>query len=242
MIQIPLLVLFNAVYVRSASFWPLIYLFLLYSPLHHHLAGTLSHLQDVGFMLIFSDIHLWASIFSVILVNYIFMDGKCDYFQGMLSFPDTTRGFLLLYQKVCGIFGLPKRDLDCNQLFFAGTALVVVYLILLALYFFAPSPRSCWGSFQEKKNKHTFPSFSDGVLLHMIRKRNRMKKRNSAFMSQWWIDGCFCHQALAIMKMWLMTWNVNVNIFHFRFHCKMWLLDEINALVSEIFPSSASLH
>ncbi|XP_075886297.1 cation/H+ exchanger protein 1 [Nelusetta ayraudi] len=74
MIQIPLLILFNAFY-------------------------------DVGFILVFSDIHLWASIFSVILVNYIFMDGKCDYFQ--------------------------------------GTALVVVYLILLALYFFAPSPRSC---------------------------------------------------------------------------------------------------
>uniref|UniRef100_H3CQ62 Cation/H+ exchanger protein 1 n=1 Tax=Tetraodon nigroviridis TaxID=99883 RepID=H3CQ62_TETNG len=74
MIQIPLLILFNAFY-------------------------------DVGFTLIFSDIHLWASIFSVILVNYIFMDGKSDYFQ--------------------------------------GTALVVVYLILLALYYFAPSPRTC---------------------------------------------------------------------------------------------------
>ncbi|XP_034019255.1 cation/H+ exchanger protein 1 [Thalassophryne amazonica] len=74
MIQIPLLILFNAFY-------------------------------DVGFILVFSDIHLWSSIFSVILVNYIFMDGKCDYFQ--------------------------------------GTALVVVYLILLALYFFAPSPSSC---------------------------------------------------------------------------------------------------
>ncbi|XP_062339500.1 cation/H+ exchanger protein 1 isoform X1 [Osmerus eperlanus] len=74
MIQIPLVILFNAFY-------------------------------DVGFVLIFSDLHLWASIFSVILVNYIFMDGKCDYFQ--------------------------------------GTALVVVYLILLAVYFFAPSPSSC---------------------------------------------------------------------------------------------------
>lgn len=41
--------------------------------------------KDVGFILVFSDIHLWASIFSVILVNYIFMDGKCDYFQGELS-------------------------------------------------------------------------------------------------------------------------------------------------------------
>ncbi|KAK3564769.1 hypothetical protein QTP86_025270 [Hemibagrus guttatus] len=51
MIQIPILILFNAFY-------------------------------DVGFVLIFSDLHLWASIFSVILVNYIFMDGKSDYFQG----------------------------------------------------------------------------------------------------------------------------------------------------------------
>ncbi|XP_076877803.1 uncharacterized protein cax2 isoform X3 [Brachyhypopomus gauderio] len=74
MIQIPILILFNAIY-------------------------------DVGFVLIFSDLHLWASIFSVIVVNYIFMDGKSDYFQ--------------------------------------GTALVVVYLILLALYFFAPSPAGC---------------------------------------------------------------------------------------------------
>ncbi|KAL0963057.1 hypothetical protein UPYG_G00349150 [Umbra pygmaea] len=74
MLQIPLLVLFNAFY-------------------------------DVGFVLIFSDLHLWASIFSVIVVNYIFMDGKSDYFQ--------------------------------------GAALVVVYLILLALYFFAPSPAAC---------------------------------------------------------------------------------------------------
>ncbi|XP_038155942.1 low affinity vacuolar monovalent cation/H(+) antiporter-like [Cyprinodon tularosa] len=60
---------------------------------------------DVGFVLLFSDQHMWASIFSVILVNYIFMDGKSDYFQ--------------------------------------GTALVVVYLILLASYYFAPSPAVC---------------------------------------------------------------------------------------------------
>nr|XP_020467743.1 putative cation exchanger C521.04c isoform X2 [Monopterus albus] len=60
---------------------------------------------DVGFVLLFNDMHLCASIFSVILVNYIFMDGKSDYFQ--------------------------------------GTALVVVYLILLALYYFAPSPAGC---------------------------------------------------------------------------------------------------
>ncbi|XP_075711218.1 uncharacterized protein LOC142747990 [Rhinoderma darwinii] len=58
-----------------------------------------------GFTLVFSDLHLWASMFSVILMNYIFMDGKCDYFQ--------------------------------------GTVLVMVYLILLAMYFFAPSPAGC---------------------------------------------------------------------------------------------------
>ncbi|XP_069621477.1 uncharacterized protein [Ranitomeya imitator] len=58
-----------------------------------------------GFTLIFSDLHLWACMFSVILMNYIFMDGKCDYFQ--------------------------------------GTVLVIVYLILLAMYFFAPSPVGC---------------------------------------------------------------------------------------------------
>uniref|UniRef100_H3B195 Cation/H+ exchanger protein 2 n=1 Tax=Latimeria chalumnae TaxID=7897 RepID=H3B195_LATCH len=58
-----------------------------------------------SFTLLFSDLHLWASIFSVILMNYIFMDGKCDYFQ--------------------------------------GTVLVVVYLILMAMYFFAPSPIGC---------------------------------------------------------------------------------------------------
>ncbi|KAM4749554.1 uncharacterized protein WCC33_007005 [Rhinophrynus dorsalis] len=57
------------------------------------------------FTLVFSDLHLWASMFSVILMNYIFMDGKCDYFQ--------------------------------------GTALVFVYFILLAMYFFAPSPAGC---------------------------------------------------------------------------------------------------
>ncbi|XP_078091920.1 cation/H+ exchanger protein 1 isoform X2 [Mustelus asterias] len=64
-----------------------------------------SVIYPVGFNLLFSDLHLWASIFSVILMNYIFMDGKCDYFQ--------------------------------------GTALVVVYLIIMSMYFFAPSPSGC---------------------------------------------------------------------------------------------------
>ncbi|XP_064277698.1 uncharacterized protein LOC135301477 isoform X3 [Passer domesticus] len=58
-----------------------------------------------NFTLIFSDLHVYASMFSVVLMNYIFMDGKCDYFQ--------------------------------------GTVLVMVYFILLAVYFFAPSPSGC---------------------------------------------------------------------------------------------------
>ncbi|XP_006265206.2 uncharacterized protein LOC102566137 isoform X2 [Alligator mississippiensis] len=58
-----------------------------------------------GFILVFSDLHVYASMFSVVLMNYIFMDGKCDYFQ--------------------------------------GTVLVMVYFILLAVYFFAPSPAGC---------------------------------------------------------------------------------------------------
>lgn len=79
MIQIPLLILFNAFYVSAQ----LIYLFTQCSNLNHELTWTpIFSLKDVGFVLVFSDIHLWASIFSVVLVNYIFMDGKCDYFQG----------------------------------------------------------------------------------------------------------------------------------------------------------------
>uniref|UniRef100_A0A672NXL4 Cation/H+ exchanger protein 2 n=1 Tax=Sinocyclocheilus grahami TaxID=75366 RepID=A0A672NXL4_SINGR len=45
---------------------------------------------DVGFVVIFSNMHLWASIFSVILVNYIFMDGKsAKYYlnQGLVILP-----------------------------------------------------------------------------------------------------------------------------------------------------------
>ncbi|XP_064359725.1 uncharacterized protein LOC112994261 [Dromaius novaehollandiae] len=58
-----------------------------------------------NFTSVFSDPHVYASMFSVVLMNYVFMNGKCDYFQ--------------------------------------GTVLVMVYFILLAVYFFAPSPSSC---------------------------------------------------------------------------------------------------
>lgn len=38
----------------------------------------------MGFYVVFNDIHLWAVIFSVVIINYIFQDGKSDYFQGQL--------------------------------------------------------------------------------------------------------------------------------------------------------------
>lgn len=54
--------------------------------------------QDVGFVLLFSDLHLWASIFSVLLVNYIFMDGKSDYFQGKSeTFENVNKCYLFIH-------------------------------------------------------------------------------------------------------------------------------------------------
>ncbi|CAH1777879.1 unnamed protein product, partial [Owenia fusiformis] len=60
-------------------------------------------IKDLGLILVFTDIHLWSVIFAVIMMNYVFQDGKSNYFQ--------------------------------------GTALVLVYLALIAMYFFAPNPR-----------------------------------------------------------------------------------------------------
>lgn len=81
MIQIPILVLFNIFYVSGFG-----YAFfdadILQIFSDSCINVTIFLWQDVGFVLIFSDLHLWASIFSVIVVNYIFMDGKSDYFQG----------------------------------------------------------------------------------------------------------------------------------------------------------------
>ncbi|KAL4230443.1 hypothetical protein ACF0H5_010825 [Mactra antiquata] len=39
-------------------------------------------IYPLNFILIFNDVHLWAVVFSVIVINYIFQDGKTDYFQG----------------------------------------------------------------------------------------------------------------------------------------------------------------
>ncbi|PWA18287.1 hypothetical protein CCH79_00017809, partial [Gambusia affinis] len=111
MIQIPLLVLFNAFY-------------------------------DVGFVLVFSDIHLWASIFSVILVNYIFMDGKVRSSCCKLLPPASYLiGLIFTLKTHARIYNIHVSDGHGGQAH--GTALVVVYCIVLAVYFFAPSPRSC---------------------------------------------------------------------------------------------------
>ncbi|CAH1246765.1 Hypp7776 [Branchiostoma lanceolatum] len=62
-------------------------------------------IHEIGFQLLFIDLHLWSVLFSVLVMNYIFMDGKCDYFQ--------------------------------------GSAMCIVYLIIVAMYFFAPNPEGC---------------------------------------------------------------------------------------------------
>lgn len=49
---------------------------------HKHQKKKTSASQPTNFTLVFSDLHVYASMFSVVLMNYIFMDGKCDYFQG----------------------------------------------------------------------------------------------------------------------------------------------------------------
>ncbi|KAI0221998.1 Low affinity vacuolar monovalent cation/H(+) antiporter [Lamellibrachia satsuma] len=59
-------------------------------------------IYPVGFYLLFSDIHLFSIIIGVLMMNYVFQDGKSDYFQ--------------------------------------GSALMMSYLALISMYFFAPQP------------------------------------------------------------------------------------------------------
>ena len=54
-----------------------------------------------NFLLVFNDVHLFAVIFSVVVINYVFQDGKSDYFQGNILYtpvfnPLYTNGFFLL--------------------------------------------------------------------------------------------------------------------------------------------------
>ncbi|GFR88132.1 low affinity vacuolar monovalent cation/H(+) antiporter-like [Elysia marginata] len=41
-------------------------------------------IYPMGFYMVFNDVHLWTVIFSVVIINYIFQDGKSDYFQGSI--------------------------------------------------------------------------------------------------------------------------------------------------------------
>ncbi|GFR88161.1 low affinity vacuolar monovalent cation/H(+) antiporter [Elysia marginata] len=47
-------------------------------------------IYPLGFGAVFNDIHLWAVVFAVIIINYIFQDGKSDYFQGNFFFMSTV--------------------------------------------------------------------------------------------------------------------------------------------------------
>lgn len=159
----------------------------------------------------FSDIHLWASIFSVILVNYIFMDGKCDYFQGELS------------GRASQIKWFTEFDAACRLLWnalFTGTALVVVYLILLALYFFAPSPRSCWSTFQENPSGHEnlMPTLKELVLhLQRVAKKKNGERSWNKFWKvtvelkwHWHVPGCWYQCKICVNDfLLLLVWNVN---------------------------------
>lgn len=39
-------------------------------------------LQPLDFYLVFPDIHLWSTVFALLMMNYVFQDGVSDYFQG----------------------------------------------------------------------------------------------------------------------------------------------------------------
>ena len=39
-------------------------------------------LQPMDFYLIFNDIHLWAVVFAVFMMNFLYQDGMSNYFQG----------------------------------------------------------------------------------------------------------------------------------------------------------------
>ncbi|GFN79383.1 cation/h+ exchanger protein 1 [Plakobranchus ocellatus] len=41
-------------------------------------------IYPLGFYMVFNDVHLWTVVFAVIIINYIFQDGKSDYFQGSI--------------------------------------------------------------------------------------------------------------------------------------------------------------
>lgn len=80
----------------------------------------------------------------------IFRVGSSCY-KLILLIPQRSTDFLVEKQNKIQVS--LHRQLSFIILFdmFTGTALVVVYFIVLAVYFFAPSPRSCWSICKEKK-------------------------------------------------------------------------------------------
>ncbi|XP_025086142.1 low affinity vacuolar monovalent cation/H(+) antiporter-like [Pomacea canaliculata] len=64
-------------------------------------------IYPMGFHLIFAEVHFWAVIFSVIVINYIFQDGKSDYFQG------TIVVFIYVLLMVMYVFTLPPDNAVC---------------------------------------------------------------------------------------------------------------------------------
>ncbi len=64
-------------------------------------SAIINHLQTAhSFIMVFPSLNVFAIIFSVIIVNYISMDGKSNYFE--------------------------------------GTALIIVYIILVTAFYFVP--------------------------------------------------------------------------------------------------------
>ncbi|GFN79385.1 cation/h+ exchanger protein 1 [Plakobranchus ocellatus] len=66
-------------------------------------------IYPLGFDGIFNDIHLWAVIFAVIIINYVFMDGKSDYFQGSIVV------FIYLLLMAMYFFTVTPETAICNK-------------------------------------------------------------------------------------------------------------------------------
>ncbi|XP_076468556.1 uncharacterized protein LOC143299236 [Babylonia areolata] len=64
-------------------------------------------IYPMGFHLIFAEVHFWAVIFSVIVINYIFQDGKSDYFQGSIVV------FIYILMMMMYVFTIPPDNAQC---------------------------------------------------------------------------------------------------------------------------------
>lgn len=64
-------------------------------------------IYPMGFHLIFAEVHLWAVLFSVIVINYIFQDGKSDYFQGSIVV------FIYILLMMMYVFTVPPDNAVC---------------------------------------------------------------------------------------------------------------------------------